>query len=151
MLWTSFFITVLVDLWILWHFILQDIILYIMRQINHMVRYVSTKSLLFGYGEAVWYFFKIYFGNNLINIRKVCKCMVDVRSATRGAWQDHVHFLFRKLLQENGCVCFHNSFCIKYAVIQNISENFFEHARPPRRAWQGPTHFLLKKLFKENG
>ena len=34
--------------------------------------------------------------NNSIYIR-VCKYMDDVRSASREAWQDHAHFLFRKL------------------------------------------------------
>ena len=33
------------------------------------------------------------FCNNTIYIKRVCKCMVDVRSASRGAWQDHAHFL----------------------------------------------------------
>ena len=37
---------------------------------------------------------KNYFCNNSIYIKRVCKCMVDVRSASRGASQDHAHFLF---------------------------------------------------------
>ena len=71
--------------------------------------------------------------------------------ASRGAWQDHAHFLFTKFLQENGLIFFHDSFCIKQALVQNIFENFVQHVGPPKRAWQVHTHFLFRKLLQENG
>ena len=45
---------------------------------------------------------------------------------------------------------FHNSFGIEQAMVQNIVENFVEHAGLPKRAWHGHTHFLLRKILQEN-
>ena len=41
----------------------------------------------------------------------------------------HTHFLFRKILQENGWMIFHDSFCIEKAVVQNILENIVKHGQ----------------------
>ena len=121
-----------------------------MRQITHVSRYVCTPHKMFVIlqrGNSL-IFFQNYFCNNSIYIRRVCKCMVDVRSASRGVRQDHAHFLF---IKENGWIFFHDSFCIEQTVVQNIFEIFIEHARPPLRSWQGHTNFLFRKLLLENG
>ena len=56
-----------------------------MRQNTHMG--MSAQNLC-----KFLIFFQNYFCNNSIYIGRICKCVVDVRSASRGAWQDHAHF-----------------------------------------------------------
>ena len=81
--------------------------------------------------------------HNSIHKRRFCKCMVDGWSASRGAWQDHAHFLFRILLQEKD----EYFSMIPFASSRLWSKIFVEHAGPPERAWLGHTHFLFRKLL----
>ena len=63
--------------------------LYIMRQITHICGWVCLhKIFVILLRESGLIFLQNYFYNNSICIIRVCKCMVDVRSASRGAWQD---------------------------------------------------------------
>ena len=69
--------------------------LYIMRQITHYWICTHKIFIILLRGNSL-IFFQNYFCNNsiyCIYIRRVCKYMVDVRSASRGVWQDHADFI----------------------------------------------------------
>ena len=64
--------------------------LYIMRQITHYVGMWQKIFVILLRGRGL-IFSQNSFCNNSIYIRRVCKCMIDVRSTSRGAWQNHSH------------------------------------------------------------
>ena len=79
----------------------------------------------------------------------------------------NTHFLFRKILKENGWIFFHDSFGIELTVVQNIFENIVKHGQSPKGAWQdhaqwafswydfnakyGRRPYFVKKSKQENG
>ena len=66
--------------------------------------------------------------------------MIDVRSTSRGAWQDHAHFLFIFYLENYYKKKDEYFSMIPFGVVQNIFENFVKHGQSPKGAWQDHAH-----------